>query len=87
MTLPPTAVHQWMLCSLQRTPHPPCVHCHKDLTAQGQSRPSASGRREDGLHIYDNFEILKKLYFWGFLNLFMRSCALSFHGTGLCPTF
>ena len=36
MTLPPTAVHQWMLCSLQRTPHPPRVHCHKT------SRPRVS---------------------------------------------
>lgn len=87
MTLPPTAVHQWMLCSLQRTPHPPRVHCHKDLTAQGQSWPSASGHRGDGLHIYDNFGILKKLCFWFSKNLLMRSCALSFHVIGLHPTF
>ena len=87
MTLPPTAVHQWMLCSLQRTPHLPRVHCRKDLTAQGQSWPSASGHREDGLHIYDNFGILKKLCFWFFKNLLMRSCALSFHVIGLRPTF
>ena len=42
-------------------PPPPMCPLSQGPHHQGQSRPSASGHREDGLHIYDSFEILKKL--------------------------
>lgn len=50
MTLPPPLFINGC-CVLSSAPPPPRVHCHKDLTAQGQSWPSASGHRGDGLHL------------------------------------
>ena len=87
MTLPPTTVHQWMLCSLQRTPHPQCVHCHKDLTtrvSQGHLHLATGKMASTSMTV---LKFLRSCVLGFLKNLFMRSCALSFHMIGLRPTF
>ena len=87
MTLPPTAVHQWVLCSLQRAPHPQRVHCHKDLTAgvsQGHLHLATGKMASTSMTV---LKFLRSCVLGFLKNLFMRSCALSLHMIGLRPTF
>ena len=60
---PPIPHHCSSMDAVFSPAHPPPPMCplSQGPHHQGQSRPSASGHREDGLHIYDSFEILKKL--------------------------
>ena len=65
-------------------PPPPTCPLSQDLTAQGQSRHLhlAAGKMAS-----TSMTILQLCFGGGGVNLFMRSCALSFHVTGLRPTF